>query len=75
MKSMPDNTPTTSFSDEIMRIGNNAVRKAQEDLRRKGIPLCFSRNGRIYYEMPDGSIQTENPYPAMLRARGIVLPE
>lgn len=75
MKTATDHTETTSFSDEIMRIGNNAVRKAQEDLRRKGIPLCFSRNGRIYYEMPDGSIQTENPYPAMLRERGIVLPE
>ena len=30
------------------------------------------RNGRIYYEMPDGSIQTENPYPELLRQRGIV---
>ena len=46
--------------------------QAQADLRAKGIPLCFSRNGRIYYEMPDGSIQTENPYPELLRQRGIV---
>ena len=58
-------------ADDIQRIGNEAVRVAQEDLRSKGIPLCFSRNGRIYYEMPDGSIQTENPYPAMLRERGL----
>ena len=48
------------------------MRQAQADLRAKGIPLCFSRNGRIYYEMPDGSIQTENPYPELLRQRGIV---
>ena len=59
-------------SDEIRRIGQQAVRQAQADLRAKGIPLCFSRNGRIYYEMPDGSIQTENPYPELLRQRGIV---
>ena len=62
----------TSFADEIQRIGQQAVRLAQADLRAKGIPLCFSRNGRIYYEMPDGSIQTENPYPELLRQRGIV---
>lgn len=66
---------TPRRTDEIQRIGNEAVRRAQESLRAKGIPLCFSRNGRIYYEMPDGSIQTENPYPEMLRQRGIVLPE
>ena len=37
--------------------------------------FCFGRNGRIYYEMPDGRIQTENLYPALLRERGIALPE
>lgn len=63
------------YIDDIQRIGQNAVMKAQDNLRAKGIPLCFSRNGRIYYEMPDGSIQTENPYPELLRQRGIVLPE
>jgi len=61
----------TGFADEIQRIGQEAVQEAQDNLRRQGIPLCFERNGRIYYEMPDGSIQTENPYPALLRARGL----
>ena len=65
----------TGFADEIQRIGQEAVQQAQADLRSKGIPLCFSRNGRIYYEMPDGRIQTENPYPEMLRQRSIVLPD
>lgn len=63
------------FAGEIQRIGQRAVQQAQNELRNKGIPLCFSRNGRIYYEMPDGRIQTENPYPEMLRQRGIVLPD
>ena len=61
--------------EDIQRIGQNAVMKAQDRLRAKGIPLCFSRNGRIYYEIPDGSIQTENPYPEMLCQRGVVRPE
>ena len=62
-------------ADEIQRIGKEAVRQAQVNLRAEGIPLCFSRNGRMYYEMPDGSIQTEDSYPEMLRQRGIVLPD
>ena len=71
MKSGPTTLEVSTFADEMQRIGNEAVRKAQDELRRQGIPLCFERNGRIYYEMPDGSIQTENPYPALLKARGL----
>ncbi|GAA3977621.1 hypothetical protein [Hymenobacter antarcticus] len=72
MKSTIISEAPQGYIEEVQRIGQNAVIKAQENLRRKGIPLCFSRNGRIYYEMPDGSIQTENPYPELLRQRGIV---
>ena len=75
MKASPAHEAPFSYIDEIQRIGNAAVHQAQADLRAKGIPLCFSRNGRIYYEMPDGSIQTENPYPALLKARGLGQPE
>lgn len=41
---------------EFQRIGNLAVRKAQEENRRLGLPNVYSRNGRLIYEMPDGSI-------------------
>jgi len=75
MNNLQLSATTHRRTDEIRRIGQRAVRQAQDNLRAKGIPLCFSRNGRIYYEMPDGSIQTENPYPELLRQRGIVLPE
>ena len=51
------------FADEIQRIGQEAVQEAQENLRRKGIPLCFSRNGRIYYEMPDRQHPDRKPLP------------
>lgn len=71
MKSSSAPEAPFSYISEIQRIGNAAVQEAQDNLRAKGIPLCFSRNGRIYYEMPDGSIQTENPYPALLKARGV----
>ncbi|HMB92202.1 MAG TPA: hypothetical protein VKP65_15225 [Rhodothermales bacterium] len=45
------------------RIGNRAVRKAQEESRRLGVPNVYSINGTIYYERPDGTLSTEDPYP------------
>ena len=38
---------------DIKRIGNRAVRKAQERHRKLGIPNAYSRNGVIYYEVLD----------------------
>jgi len=41
---------------EVIRIGNRAVRQAQEENHRLGLPNIYSRNGKIIYEMPDGEI-------------------
>lgn len=41
---------------EIVRIGNAAVREAQAENHRLGLPNIYSRNGKIIYEMPDGEI-------------------
>ncbi len=41
---------------EFERIGNRAVRRAQEENHRLGLPNIYSRNGKIIYEMPDGEI-------------------
>ncbi len=50
---------------EFKRIGNRAIRKAQAENRRLGIPNVFSRNGIIYYELPNGDITRENPFKAL----------
>jgi len=47
---------------EIESIGNQAVRKAQEENRKKGIPLVYSVDGKIYYELADGTITTDSPF-------------
>jgi hypothetical protein len=47
---------------ELQRIGDRAVRAVQEENRRLGIPNAYSRNGRIYYELPNGEITQENPF-------------
>lgn len=41
---------------EYQRIGNRAVRQAQAENHRLGLPNIFWRNGRIVYEMPNGEI-------------------
>ncbi len=47
---------------EFERIGNRAVRKAQEESRRLGVPNVYSINATIYYERPDGTLTMEDPY-------------
>jgi len=43
---------------EMKLIGNTAIHKAIEENRKLGIANSFSRNGQLYYEMPNGSIRT-----------------
>ena len=47
---------------EIQRIGNRAVRKAQEESRRLGVPNVYSINGILHYELPNGELTTVDPY-------------
>ena len=41
---------------EFVRIGNRAVREAQAENHRLGLPNIYSRGGKIICEMPDGEI-------------------
>ena len=52
---------TYKQSLEFLRIGNRAVKRAQEENRKKGIPNVYSYNGHIYYELPNGELTKENP--------------
>ena len=46
---------------EFERIGNRAVRKAQEESRRQKVPNVYTHNGKLYYELPDGRLTTVDP--------------
>ena len=48
--------------DELVRIGGEAVAKAQNDSRRLGIPNVYAFNGRIYYETSSGELSLCDPY-------------
>ena len=56
-----DDLSLYQFASEVIRIANQAVNKAQEENRRLGLPNVFTKNGKLYYELPNGEITTESP--------------
>ena len=48
---------------EMLRIGNRAAKRAQEENRKKGIPNVYDINGHLYYELPNGKLTREYPMP------------
>lgn len=55
---------------ELLRIGNRAVKRAQEENRKKGIPNVYSYNGHIYYELPNGELTKDDPLKDANKADG-----
>ena len=47
---------TYKWANEMLRIGNIAVREARAENHRLGLPNISLLGGRIIYEMPDGEI-------------------
>jgi hypothetical protein len=54
----------TRFNEilEMTRIGNLAVHKAQVENRQLGIPNVYALHGRLFFELPDGTITQKNPF-------------
>jgi hypothetical protein len=46
---------------KIMKIGNQAVKKAQKENLERGIANVYSKNKRLYFQLPDGTITEEIP--------------
>lgn len=57
-----DNIEIYQKAFEIQKIGNEAVRKVLKENKERGIPIVFSKNGIIYYELPNGEITTKSPF-------------
>ena len=49
----------TDLSLEILKLGNKAVKKAQENNRQNGIPNVYCINGKIVFELPNGELSTQ----------------
>ena len=44
------------------KLTKEAVQEALKENNEKGIPIVFSKNGIIYYELSSGEITTESPF-------------
>ena len=53
---------TYAAIDEIVRLGNRGVARAQENNRRLGVPNVYSINGRLYYEKSNGELSATDPF-------------
>jgi hypothetical protein len=53
---------TFEFLLEILRLGNRAVKKAQDKNRKKGIANVYVKNEKIYFELPNGKLTTTSPF-------------
>ena len=47
------------MAKKLLKIGNRAIKKAQENNRKKGIPNVYSINGKIVFQLPNGDITTQ----------------
>lgn len=47
--------------DKILKIGKEAVKKAQREGLKQGIPNVYSRNGQLYYELTSHEITIDTP--------------
>ena len=48
----------TKLSEKLLKLGNRAIKKAQENNRNNGIPNVYCINGKIIFELPNGEITT-----------------
>lgn len=57
-----DNIEIYQRAVEIQQIANDAAEMVRKENKELGVPIVFSRDGIIYYEMPDGEITTKSPF-------------
>ena len=46
---------------KILKIASKAVKDAQKDSLKKGIANVYSKNKKLYFQLPDGTITQEKP--------------
>lgn len=47
--------------NKITYLGNLAVREAQQENLRHGVPNVYCINGKMVWEMPDGTFTNKDP--------------
>ena len=50
-----------SLEMNILKVASKAVKEAQRKSLENGIANVYSKNGQIYFQLPDGTITQETP--------------
>lgn len=56
-----DNLSAYQMASYFTNLFSKAVQEAKEINCKNGLPNDFVVNGKRYYELPNGEIETENP--------------
>ncbi|MDF1582817.1 MAG: hypothetical protein P1P78_05855 [Methyloprofundus sp.] len=46
---------------KILKVATKAVKEAQIDSLQRGIANVYSKNKRLYFQLPDGTITEQEP--------------
>ena len=46
---------------KILKIASKAVKDAQKDSLKRGIANVYSKNKKLYFQLPDGTTTQEKP--------------
>ena len=53
----------TKFAEKLLKLGNRAIKKAQDNNRKNGIPNVYCINGKIVFEgTPQEMLAQNTPY-------------
>jgi len=50
-----------STNSIILKIGKKAVKDAQKESLKRGVANVYSKNGQLFFQLPDGTITQEIP--------------
>jgi len=50
-----------SLEMDILKVASKAVKEAQRKSLENGVANVYSKNGQIYFQLPDGTITQETP--------------
>ena len=51
----------SELATEILKVASKAVKKAQKNSLENGIANVYSKNKKIYFQLPDGTITQNIP--------------
>ncbi len=51
----------SELSKEILKVASKAIKETQRKSLQKGIANVYSKNQKIYFQLPDGTITQEIP--------------